>query len=149
MGVTLAGRLDGVADGMVTFADDLAESVAFGDARLADLDRLMRDKLGSEAPGVPRPEPFVADPPWRARLADFGAVVFTSGFRPDYSPWVRLPVFDADGFPMTHDDLSTAVPGLFFCGVHFLRNRRSSLMWGVGDDARIVVRTIVREHAWG
>ena len=87
-------------------------------------------------------------PGTEARLAEFGAVVFTTGFRPDYSGWVRLPVFDADGFPMTHDDLSTAVPGLFFCGVHFLRNRRSSLMWGVGDDAHILVRTIVREHAW-
>ena len=149
MGVTLTGRLQGVSAGMLTFADDLAESVAFGDARLADLARLLRDKLGSEAPDVPRPEPFVADPPRRARLADFGAVVFTTGFRPDHSRWVRMPVFDADGFPLTHDDLSTAVPGLFFCGVHFLRNRRSSLLWGVGDDAQVVVRTIVREHDWG
>lgn len=149
MGVTLAGRLQGVSAGRVDFADDLAESVAFGDARLADLDRLLRDKLGREAPEVPRPEPFVADPPRRARLADFAAVVFTSGFRPDYARWVRLPVFDADGFPLTNHDLSTAVPGLFFCGVHFLRNRRSSLVWGVGDDAQVVVRTIVREHGWG
>jgi putative flavoprotein involved in K+ transport len=148
LGVTLTGRLEGVSDGTLTFADDLAASVAFGDARLGDLDRLLRDKLGREAPEMPHPEPFVADPPLQARLADFGAVVFTAGFRPDYSSWVRLPVFDADGFPKTHDDLSTAVPGLFFCGVHFLRNRRSSLMWGVGDDAHILVRTIVREHAW-
>ena len=144
LGVTLTGHLRGVSDGTVAFADDLAESVAFGDARLADMGRLLHDRLGSEAPEVPRPAPFVAHPPLGMPLGDLAAVLVTSGFRPDYARWVRLPVFDADGFPLTHEDLSTAVPGLFFCGVHFLRNRRSSLLWGVGDDAQVVVRTITR-----
>ncbi|WP_392541989.1 NAD(P)-binding domain-containing protein [Oryzobacter telluris] len=146
LGVTLAGRVDRVADGWVSFAGDLAESVAFGDARLADLGRLLRDRLGRDAPEVPQPVPFVADPPRGIRVADLAAVLVTSGFRPDYARWVRLPVFDASGFPLTHEDLSTAVPGLYFCGVHFLRNRRSSLLWGVGDDADVVVRTLVRER---
>jgi putative flavoprotein involved in K+ transport len=35
-----------------------------------------------------------------------------------------------------HDDgESTVAPGLHFVGVHFLRRRRSSLLFGVGDDA--------------
>lgn len=144
LGVVLTGHVAGVADGVVTFADDLADSVAFGDARLADMGRLLHDRLGPEAPTVPVPARFVADPPRSLRLADLAAVLVTSGFRPDHARWVRFPVFDAAGFPLTHDDLSTAVPGLFFCGVHFLRNRRSSLLWGVGDDAQAVVRTIVR-----
>jgi putative flavoprotein involved in K+ transport len=80
------------------------------------------------------------------QVLERGAVVFTAGFRPDYARWVRFPVFDEDGFPVTGDDLATAVPGLHFCGVHFLRNRRSSLLWGVGDDARIVARTIASEQ---
>lgn len=147
MGVTLTGHLAGVSDGRITFADDLADSVAFGDARHADLRRLMIDRLGSEAPDLPEPEPFVADPPLTARTSDFAAVVLTAGFRPDYARWVRLPVFDELGFPVTHDDLSTTVPGLYFCGVHFLRNRRSSLIWGVGDDAHVVARTIARQQA--
>lgn len=147
MGVPLAGHLNGVADGRVTFADDLADSVAFGDARLAAVRRLLRERFGDQAPDLPEPEPFVADAPRHADLTDFGAVVFTAGFRPDYAGWVHFPVLDRDGFPVTADDLSTAVPGLHFCGVHFLRNRRSSLLWGVGDDARIVAATIARERA--
>jgi putative flavoprotein involved in K+ transport len=146
MGVTLAGRLSGVSDGRVTFAEDLADSVAFGDARYADVRRILREQFGDDAPVLPEPEPFVVDPPLRADLAGLGAVVFTAGFRPDYTRWVRFPVFDEDGFPVTGDDLATAVPGLHFCGVHFLRNRRSSLLWGVGDDARIVARTIASER---
>jgi putative flavoprotein involved in K+ transport len=147
MGVTLAGRVVGFADGRVTFADDLAGSVAFGDGRLADLRRLLRERLGNEAPDLPEPEPFAPDGPAETDVSDLGAVVFTAGFRPDYASWVRFPVFDDNGFPVTRSDLSTEVPGLYFCGVHFLRNRRSSLLWGVGDDARIVARTIARNRA--
>ena len=67
-------------------------------------------------------------------LDGFGAVVFTSGFRPDYDGWARFPAFDAAGFPLTVDGASTVVR-LYFCGVHFLRTRKSSLLWGVGEDA--------------
>jgi putative flavoprotein involved in K+ transport len=45
------------------------------------------------------------------------------------------------------DDLSTAVPGLYFCGVHFLRKRRSSLLCGVGEDAAIVAATVARSRS--
>ncbi|QMW64785.1 hypothetical protein H4N58_11035 [Mumia sp. ZJ1417] len=48
---------------------------------------------------------------------------------------------------MTADDLTTGVPGLFFCGVHFLRNRRSSLLWGVGDDAHLVAHALAGDQA--
>jgi putative flavoprotein involved in K+ transport len=145
LGVTLAGRLSGVSNTHALFADDLAESVAFGDARYEDLRRILRVQLGDEAPDLPEPEPFLADPPRETDLRGFGVVIFTAGFRPDYTAWVKFPVLDPFGFPIAGDDLRTAVPGLYFCGVHFLRNRRSSLIWGVGDDARIVAESIARE----
>jgi putative flavoprotein involved in K+ transport len=69
-------------------------------------------------------------------------VIFTSGFRPDYAGWVRFPAFDAMGFPLTDNCASTEVPGLFFCGVHFLRKRKSSVLFGVGEDAALVPRSI-------
>ena len=48
-------------------------------------------------------------------------MIVTSGFPPDYARWVRFPAFDAMGFPLTDNGASTVVPGLFFCGVHFLQ----------------------------
>jgi len=30
------------------------------------------------------------------------------------------------------------VDGLFFMGVHFLRKRKSSTLWGAGEDANVV-----------
>jgi putative flavoprotein involved in K+ transport len=141
LGVTLAGRLDRVDADRVWFADDLAASVAFGDARYGDLARLLREVL-PDAPPMPDPPPFVADPPESVDLRDFGTVLFTSGFRPDHRSWVDFPVFDDLGFPVVAPDLTTAVPGLYFCGVHFLRKRKSSLLFGVGEDAAIVVASI-------
>jgi putative flavoprotein involved in K+ transport len=34
------------------------------------------------------------------------------------------------------------VPGLYFVGVHFLRKRKSSLLYGVGEDAALVAGQI-------
>ncbi|HEY7043327.1 MAG TPA: NAD(P)-binding domain-containing protein [Nocardioidaceae bacterium] len=145
-GVTLAGRLTGVDAGRALFADDLADSVAFGDARYAHIRALVAAELGPDAPFLPDPEPFVATAPTELDLADVGTVIITSGFRPDHARWIQFPVFDELGFPIVGDDLATAVPGLFFCGVHFLRNRRSSLLWGVGDDAAVVADTLARQQ---
>jgi hypothetical protein len=51
-------------------------------------------------------------------LAGFGALIFTFGFRPDYSSWVHLDAFDELGFPIHEDRASTVVLDLYFCGVH-------------------------------
>jgi putative flavoprotein involved in K+ transport len=145
LGVALTGRLERVSDGLVHFADDLADSVAFGDARYEDIRRLVRDRLGAVADQLPEPGPFRSPPNEALAVASFGAVILTSGFRPDYSGWVQLPVFDHLGFPVVEDDLSTAVAGLYFCGVHFLRTRRSSLLFGVGADAALVAAAVAAD----
>jgi putative flavoprotein involved in K+ transport len=95
------------------------------------------------APEISEPEPFNVDAPEELSLSGFGAVVFAGGFRPDYASWVRIPgAFDEIGFPTHREGASTAVPGLYFVGVHFLRKRKSSLFIGVGEDAAIVARQI-------
>ena len=150
MGVRLAGHLAGVAGHRAWFADDLAESVAFGDARYAAMRKILLDRLGTKGvavPQMPDPPPFQSVPVPEVDLHGFGAVVLTAGFRPDYKGWIDFPVFDDLGFPIVGEDLSTAVPGLHFCGVHFLRTRRSSLLFGVGADAALLARTIVHAQA--
>jgi putative flavoprotein involved in K+ transport len=144
-GVELLGHLAGIDDGTVYFEDDLAESVAFGDARYQDLRNLLNEQLpakGLTPPALPDPPAFDADAPVELAVDELAAVIFTAGFRPDYSDWVRFPAFDDMGFPLSEDGASTAVPGLYFCGVHFLRKRKSSLLFGVGEDAAIVAASI-------
>jgi putative flavoprotein involved in K+ transport len=150
IGVTLVGHLLGAEDGRAHFASDLAASVAFGDDRYNET----REKVaklcsarGIPVPEMPDPVPFDARAPETVELAVFGAVIFTSGFRPDYSSWVHFDAFDEMGFPITDDGASTVVPGLYFCGVHFLRKRRSSTLFGVGEDAAIVARKLAESRA--
>ena len=58
-----------------------------------------------------------------------------------------MNAFDALGYPITNDGASTVVPGLFFCGVHFLRKRKSATLFGVGEDAAIVAQSIARTRS--
>lgn len=142
LGVVLAGHLVGFEAGRVRFAPDLAESVAYGDARYADICEVVRRMAvtwGVPVPDLPVPARFVADAPDSIELADLGAVIVTSGFRPDYIRWVRLAgAFDDLGLPIQVDGSSTVVPGLHFMGVPFQRNRASSNLMGVGADAVVL-----------
>lgn len=144
IGVPLLGRLSGVDGTRATFVDDLDASVAFGDERWSQLRRLLREQLpanGFPVPELPEPAPFRSAPRTGLELRDFSAVIFTSGYRPDYG-WISEPVTDAMGFPLCVDGASTVVPGLYFCGVHFLRTRRSALLFGVGVDAQVVAHAV-------
>ena len=146
IGVTLVGHFLGADDEGARFAQDLTETVAWGDARYRELMQLVgktASELGLPRPATPDPEPFDGRAPEGVSLAGFGAVIFAGGFRPDYRSWLPWPAaFDDLGFPIQTDGESTIVDGLFFVGVPFLRTRKSPLLLGVGEDAAIVARTI-------
>jgi putative flavoprotein involved in K+ transport len=145
-GVQLLGHFIGVADGRAHFARDLAESVAFGDTRYADVCELIRRTCAARSvrpPEMAPPPPFHADAAETLALNDVGIVIFTSGFRPDYTSWVRFPqAFDDGGFPIQQDGSSTVVRGLHFMGVHFQRTRKSATLLGVAADATLLAKTI-------
>lgn len=153
MGVQLLGHLSAIHDGTeAVFADDLDQSVAWGDARYTDLRATIqgsRARQGLPVPDMPDPAPFdVGNVPERLRLKELGAVILTAGYRPNYSAWIEAAgAFDSMGFPIHVEGRSTVVPGLHFVGVHFLRTRRSALLFGVGDDARQVAGAVAVKGA--
>ena len=148
-GVELVGRYLGADDGTIHFADDLAQTVDQGDALAGVFKKWVDDLCATRGWGQ------VWDLPGPFRLAtrtqldvgqdNVGAVIWTSGFRPDYG-WVRFPVFDDIGFPIQKDGRSS-VPGLYFMGVHFQRKAQSAVLYGVGEDAEIVARDIAENRA--
>jgi cation diffusion facilitator CzcD-associated flavoprotein CzcO len=147
-GATTVGRYQGIRDGRLHFASDLAETVAWSDARYRDFSENVRKlcaERGIDVPALPDPEPFEADAPEAIPAEAVGSVILSGGFRPDYG-WIDVPgAFDDAGFPIQKDGASAAAPGLFFAGVHFLRTRKSSLLFGVGEDAAVVADGI-RAH---
>jgi hypothetical protein len=130
------------------FEDDLAASVAFGDARWADARQMLSERLparGYAVPELPIPSPFRYVPVKELDLRDFGAFIFTSGYRPDFR-WIDFAISDQHGYPVTIDGASPLVPGLYFCGVQFMRTRRSGFLFGVGADAALVAEQIAHNE---
>jgi putative flavoprotein involved in K+ transport len=112
-----------------------------------DLVRKVVADRGMPMPDIPEPGPFDGRAFEALDLSGFGAVVFAGGFRPDYGALVRVPgAFDDLGFPIHAEGESTVAPGLYFIGVHFLRKRKSSLLYGVGEDAAIVASGVISRH---
>ena len=151
IGVTLVGHFLGATGHMARFAPDLAATVAWGDARYRELMAARapgRRRAGISRPRIADPAPFDGDSPEAISLDGFGAVVFAGGFRPDFLSWLPwAEAFDDMGFPIQVDGASTVVDGLYFVGSHFLRTRKSSTLFGVGEDARLVARAIARPRA--
>ena len=150
LGVELLGRFEGADGSTLHFADDLAVSVDFGDARWADV-RGYIDTYCART-GTARPA-YEIPPPMRIKTRTdidvvregITSVIWTSGYRPEYD-WVKFPIFDDMGFPVQVDG-RTAVPGLYFVGVHWMRKTKSAILCGVGEDAEVVARHIVESRS--
>jgi putative flavoprotein involved in K+ transport len=149
-GVELLGRFLGADGSTLRFADDLAASVDFGDARWADL-RGFIDRCcamsGTTRPAYEIPAPMRIKTRTDIDVVREGidTVIWTSGYRPKYD-WVKFPVFDEMGFPEQVDG-RTSVPGLYFMGVHWMRKNKSAVLYGVGEDAEVVARHIVENRS--
>jgi len=40
-------------------------------------------------------------------------------------------------------DGRTSVPGLYFVGVHWVRKNKSTIMYGIGEDAQLVAEQVM------
>jgi putative flavoprotein involved in K+ transport len=100
--------------------------------------------------------PAVADADGRSvRFADgssldTGIVIWTTGYRPDYS-WIHIPGVARDGH-LIHRRGVTDVPGLYFLGLPWQHRRGSALLGFVHEDAahladRVTSRAPVRQPA--
>jgi putative flavoprotein involved in K+ transport len=151
-GIVLLGRAEGAQAGVVTFAPNLAESLALGDASflrfLDTVDELVR-REGLDFPEEPAARIMPPDPPGlgepirrlNLQSAGIGTVIWATGYGYDLD-WVHLPVTDARGEPRHHLGI-TDVPGLYFLGLHWLSTASSAFLPGVGDDAARLADHIV------
>lgn len=142
-GARLLGRLSGVEGSRASFAGDLEENLAWGDEFAADILGKLDEHIaatGADAPEGDRLETRSPPPPIETldlRDAGITTILWSNGFRPSYD-WIELPVFDEYGWPVQQRGV-TGEPGLYFVGVHWLHKRKSSLLFGVGEDAEHVV----------
>lgn len=150
-GMQLVGRTEAYADGRLTFAADLADNIANGDANyLSVLDEadawVARTGLSlPQEPGARQawPDPDCLRRPIRALdLGDagIGTVIWATGYVHDYG-WLQVDAFDGHGKPAHTRGISTE-PGVYFLGLPWQSRRGSSFIWGVWHDAGFVVDQI-------
>ena len=160
LGVKLVGRLAGIRDGSAQFSGSLRNVCELADLKL---NRLLNriDEWAAEngvsgavdAPHRPEPTRLEVSPPLGMDFARAGirTIIWATGFRPDYS-WLRIPVLDPKGNIRHDGGVVTESPGLYVLGLTFLRRRKSSLIDGVGDDARDLsahLAALLRHHQAG
>jgi putative flavoprotein involved in K+ transport len=145
LGVELVGRLAMVRDGRALFSGGLRNVFTLADLKMNRLlDSFDEWALTSgrdaefDAPerlaatGVPASSRLQLD----LRGGEIGAVVWATGFRPDYR-WLDVPVVDQKG-QVRHEGGVVDSPGLYALGLPVLRRRRSTFICGIEDDARAV-----------
>ena len=143
-GITLVGRAETCADGVMHFADDVARNVARGDANhlsvLDAADAYIAAK-GLDFPQEPQarchlPDPdCLTHPVLSLNLAEAGvsSIIWATGFALDFG-WLQVDAFDDKGRP-AHDRGVSVVPGVYFLGLAWLSRRASPFIWGVWHDA--------------
>ena len=151
MGVELVGRWAAVRDGRALFSGGLRNVFSLADLKMRRLldtfDEWARTH-GRDAEAGP-PERFAPTRvPTSTRLqldlrsGEIRAIVWATGFRPDYA-WLDVPVVDAKG-QLRHDGGVVGSPGLYALGLPVLRRRKSTFIYGIEDDAREVIEHLAR-----
>ena len=156
-GMTLVGRTESFAGGVMHFAPDLADNLAHGDANyLSVLDEadayVARNGLDlPEEPEARRIEAdprCVTDPVRQLNLAEagIGSIVWATGFAVDYG-WLGVDAFDETGRPR-HQRGVSAEPGVYFLGLPWQSRRASSFIWGVWHDAKFLADHIATQRKY-
>ena len=151
LGVDLVGKWATVRDGRALFSGGLRNVFSLADLkmnRLLDTFDEWALTSGRDAE-FGAPERFAPTvPPDSARLqvdlrsGEIAAVVWATGFRPDYG-WLDVPVVDDKGH-LRHDGGVADSPGLYALGLPVLRRRKSTFIHGIEDDAREVIGHLAR-----
>jgi len=146
LGVQMVGRLAAVRDGRALFSGGLRNMFSLADLKM---NRLLgtfdewahasgRDgEVGPVQRFSPTDVPAAPRLQLDLRSGEIGAIVWATGFRPDYG-WLDVPVVDAKGH-LRHDGGVVDSPGLYALGLPVLRRRRSTFICGIEDDARAVI----------
>jgi len=140
-GVVLLGHVQDARNGHLIIAPDLKEMLAKVDQfetnalKMID-DYVVRTGLNAPTDTIPQlRDGYAQETITELDLKDAGisTILWATGYDFDFS-LVKLPVVDADGYPIQKRGV-TEYEGLYFLGLPWTHNRRSGILFGVGDDA--------------
>ena len=151
-GVVLLGHARDARNGQLIIAPDLKETLAKVDKVETDALKMVDDYIDRMGLNVPLENvPQLRDgyeqeviTELNLQASGIATVIWATGYAFDFS-LVRLPVLDADGYPLQKRGV-TDYNGLYFLGMPWLHSRKSGILFGVGDDAAYLAAHIVARH---
>lgn len=156
-GVTLTGRLNAIEDGVVHVGRNLNASIAQSEEFCASFKRAVDAHITDEGLDVPAARPENTDEGWPVtgphhdeweridlETEDITSVIWATGYACDFS-WIREPVLDRRGFPLQTRGIGE-LPGLYFCGQHWLHTFASGGFFGVGGDPAHIAGHIMQRQ---
>jgi putative flavoprotein involved in K+ transport len=157
-GVVLLGYMDHVENNVFHFRNNLAENIAFGDMFSSQVKQGVDQFIAATGWPAGPPETDEADIPDESIMntdpitrldcseKNITSIIWATGFTCDWS-WVRLPVFNTHGLPI-HSNGISPVNGVYVIGLPWLRNLKSSLIYGTADDAAEITKAIVQNSVF-
>lgn len=147
-GVTLLGRIANAADHTIALAPDLKENLAKSDGAEANLCKMVDGYVAQKRLNAPREELLQLRDGYNApeileldlKAAGITTIIWAMGYSFDFS-LVKLPTFDADGFPVQQRGV-TSYAGLYFVGMPWLPTQKTGLLLGVGEAAEHIATHI-------
>ncbi len=154
-GVELLGKVRSVKGCILEVEENLRMSLDFADRFAVDFFNKVDEHISKEGlnvdPATPdevtgfsrlTDEPIIEKRELCLREKNINTIIFATGFSYDFS-WIDFPVTDEMGYPETRNG-ETKVEGMYFCGLNWMAKRKSGIIWGVGEDAKHVANSIVR-----
>lgn len=146
-GVRVLGRIVGGADGRLGLAGNANQVLDEADAAYRlfvesarDLAPTLDVELGPDDAVMPHGKPVPELSEIDLVREGVTTVIWAVGYDYEY-PWLDLPVLDARGQPAQRRGV-TAVPGLYFLGLHWMHTFKSGTVFGVERDAEYLAEAM-------
>ncbi len=154
-GMMLVGMTQKFENGVLTFAEDLANNIALGDKNHLSLLREADEYIAKnnlDFPAEPDAHNIMADPLCVAEpilelnlaRANVTSIIWATGYSLNFN-WLKLDIFDESGKPRHHRGVSVEA-GIYFIGLPWLSMRGSAFIWGAWKDAKYLAEHIVAKN---
>ncbi len=150
-GMKLYGKLSGASESQLFFNDDLKRHLDYADEVAERITQTIEDYIQKNHIEAPEDDNIHSDycpaSPTSLDLTqtNITSVVWSTGFKMKFD-WIKLPVFDVNGYPKTKRGV-TDIPGAYFLGLNWMNTWGSGRFYHVGRDAEYLRDKICAENS--
>jgi putative flavoprotein involved in K+ transport len=156
-GAIILGRLDNTDGYNLSFQPNAKDHVKYADNYSQKIKNMIDDFIVGNRLSAPPPhydeadvddvEAACASPITSLNLKEnnISSIVWSTGFEGDFS-YINLPIFDTNG-KLIHQDGIPDFAGVYFLGYPWLRTRKSTILFGIIDDAESIVAKMLADRS--